>query len=118
MAELATHLLASLELEEPCTLTSEAIQALALHSWPGNVRELRAVLLRAAATSSRTRLDAEDIVHATGRSFGQDAPLGPDPIRVALIATHGNVSAAARLLGIPRSTFRGRMESRAQAPLN
>ena len=119
IADLSAELLSSLELDEPCTLTGEALQALTLHHWPGNVRELRAVLLRAAATSSRTRLDADDVVRAIGRPFGQPlAALGPDPLRAALLATRGNVSAAARILGIPRSTFRGRMRSGPTVPLN
>lgn len=116
IAELAASLLASFELAEPRTLTSEALQALTLHHWPGNVRELRAVLLRAAATSSRTRLDADDVVRAIGRPFG--TPIGPDALRAALLATHGNVSAAARMLGIPRGTFRSRLRHGARAPLN
>jgi DNA-binding NtrC family response regulator len=119
LAELAQHFLAAFELDESRTLTSEALQALALHDWPGNVRELRTVLLRACASSPRIRLDAEDIVRAIGRPLGRPvAALGIDPFKAALLATRGNVSAAARLLGIPRSTLRGRMSTGATVPLN
>jgi two-component system response regulator HydG len=117
--DLAAHLLASFELDEPRTLGSEAHQVLQLHHWPGNVRELRTVLLRAAATSARTRLDAEDVVRAIGRALGQPrGPVGPDPLRAALVATHGNISAAARILGLPRGTFRSRLKASSRPPLN
>ncbi|MBZ0120531.1 MAG: sigma 54-interacting transcriptional regulator [Sandaracinaceae bacterium] len=114
---LAEHLLDRLDLEERRTLTSEAIQVLALHPWPGNVRELRAVLMRAVALSPCTRLDAEDMIRAIGMTFRQSADHASDPFAAALVATNGNVSAAARLLGVPRTTLRDRVRGR-NVPLN
>ncbi len=105
---LAAHFLASFELDERRTLGPDAFQALMLHRWPGNIRELRSVLLRAAALSPRTRLSAEDIVAAIGPSLALDAR--PTCAQAALLATRGNQSAAARLLGVPRSTLRDRLE--------
>jgi DNA-binding NtrC family response regulator len=112
LAPLAEHFLASFTLAEPRRPGPTALQALALHGWPGNVRELRAVLMRAAATSARTTLDAEDIVRAIGPKL-TSVPLPsnhPDAIRSALLATRGNVTAAARLLGRPRATVRDAIE--------
>ena len=66
---------------------------LAAHDWPGNVRELENVLERWLIGGA----------------------VGPAPLREAeriarvLDATGGNVSRAARRLGLPRSTLRGRI---------
>jgi len=110
---LAKHLLATFALDEPRTLGPDALQALTLHRWPGNVRELRSVLLRAAAISPRTKLSAEDVVAAIGPTLALDAR--PTSIEAALLATRGNQSAAARLLGMPRSTLREALERSALA---
>jgi DNA-binding NtrC family response regulator len=108
IAALATHLLTGMQLDEPRTLGSDALQALMLHRWPGNVRELRSVLLRAAASSPRLELSAEDIVKAIGPRLALDTR--PTSVEAALLATRGNQAAAARLLGVPRSTLRDRLE--------
>jgi DNA-binding NtrC family response regulator len=95
----------------PKQLGSAALARLVAHSWPGNVRELGSVLYRAAVSS-----DGEDI-----ESCHVDASLiGPvkarpralsEPEASLLLREHGgNVSAAARTAGVPRSTFRSWLE--------
>ena len=115
---LALHLLRGFRLEIQYELSPQAIQALALHSWPGNVRELRTVLLRAIASADGIVLDAADIVRATGgvlerRAMRCRSRLDALSVAETIEASYGNVTEAARKLGVPRSTLRGFMRSRA-----
>ena len=92
----------------PRELTASAVARLAAHEWPGNVRELRNVLYRAADTVSvGAALDAAEIDAAIRKI---DVPLRPSVTATsarACLAEHGgNVSAAARAAGLPRTTFR------------
>jgi transcriptional regulator with AAA-type ATPase domain len=95
----------------PRELAPEALVRLQAYAWPGNVRELRNVLC-AAAASAGARIEAHDIEAALLRVGGAPHPrdLAPDAIRRALAACGGNHSAAARALGIPRSTLRDRLK--------
>jgi transcriptional regulator of acetoin/glycerol metabolism len=91
-------------------LTDEALQLLARQRWPGNVRELNNVLVHAAMLGESELIDASAVTEAlTARgSVGrpQDRPLDAAAI---LRAARGNISAAARQAGLPRSTFRDRL---------
>ncbi len=89
-------------------LTPAAIALLAAHDWPGNVRELRNVLYRAADLTSGERwISAAVIERALRRSVSSsNLTLTPDLAKEWLMQHRGNVSAAARAAGIPRSTFR------------
>jgi DNA-binding NtrC family response regulator len=90
------------------SLTPAAIARLTSHEWPGNVRELRNVLCRAAdATGTGSRIDVEDVDRAMRR----------EPLALAKCITRqraqelfrenaGNLSAAARAAGLPRTSFR------------
>jgi transcriptional regulator with GAF, ATPase, and Fis domain len=92
----------------PRELTSGALARLSAHSWPGNVRELRNVLCRAADTSfASARIEAEGIDKAIRR----DAPaiakcVTSQRARELLRQSAGNLSAAARAAGMPRTSFR------------
>ncbi|MCZ7682452.1 MAG: sigma-54 dependent transcriptional regulator [Sandaracinaceae bacterium] len=114
---IATHLLGTLGLEHRHELSPTAIQALALHDWPGNVRELRAVLLRAVANADAPVLDAADIVRATQgftvRPRRSRMLLDPTMVAEAVADSKGNVTEAARRLGVPRSTLRHYVRVRA-----
>jgi len=95
----------------PKTLSSAAIARLAAESWPGNVRELRNAVLRAASIAPRETIDAIDIERALtpdGRVIEPMAGRALSPqLAKTLVRDHGgNVSAAARALGMSRSTFR------------
>jgi DNA-binding NtrC family response regulator len=94
-------------------LTPDAIARLAVHDWPGNVRELRNVLLR-ACDESREIIDADDIDRVLGALRLRSATVKPPTAEEAeamLVRRGGNVSAAARSLGVPRSTLRKLLES-------
>jgi transcriptional regulator of acetoin/glycerol metabolism len=91
-------------------LTDDAFSRLVAHDWPGNARELRNVLC-AAAASAGGRIEAGDIERALARV---GAPLwGRALDREALLRVvedhRGNLSAAARTLGIARTTLRDRL---------
>ncbi len=92
----------------PRSLTSAALSRLAAHEWPGNVRELRNALCRAAdAAGTRARLDADDINRALRRDRdGLAKCVTRERAHELLRATEGNLSAAARAAGLPRTSFR------------
>jgi transcriptional regulator with AAA-type ATPase domain len=88
-------------------LSGSALSRLLAHDWPGNVRELSAVLYRAAMRSPGVDIQEQHVelpevlMHAA--TAAREAPERAFEI---LDAQAGNVSAAARAAGVPRSTFR------------
>jgi len=90
------------------TLTPAAVARLAAHDWPGNVRELRNVLCRAAdATTRAAGIDSGDIDRAMRRDVPAiSAGTTPAGARALLREHGGNLSAAARAAGMPRTSFR------------
>ena len=120
----------------PCRLTPEA-QALWLHyAFPGNVRELRNIVIRLLTRCAGQDIDVErlrqelvlepltaaaaDSPEAVVRQALEQAGFQLDTelkrweglyIRTALELAQGNVSQAARLLGINRTTLYSRLEN-------
>ena len=98
-------------------ISADALERLAAHDWPGNIRELENVLKRSCLLSEGPAIQAEDLVFSQPSSSGamaapeapriRDLPkeLARETMVRALAETRGNVSAAARRLGIGRSTF-------------
>ena len=98
----------------PRDLTQSAASELIGHHWQGNVRELHATLMRAAvyAKARQCRLiDAGAVRRALRRAaLAPAASLTGGRAHSLLVAHEGNVSAAARAAGVPRTTFRKLLE--------
>ncbi len=109
---LAAHFLRSVEAHVGERRLSEGAMArLLAHSWAGNVRELRNVVRAAAVRSAGQVLDAQDLEAALERlgSPRDPRPLDTQGLAHVLERHRGNAAAAARALGIPRSTLRDRL---------
>jgi DNA-binding NtrC family response regulator len=109
-------------------LSADAKEAMLAHPWPGNVRELAHVLLQALAmredevlTAAHLGLGAAaPIATPTGGSEAIDVDFSTGAVsladvekkllQAALAHAGGNISEAARLVGMPRGSFRYRLE--------
>jgi DNA-binding NtrC family response regulator len=98
-------------------LSPAAMEALLAHPWPGNVRELEHVIERACLLAAGEEIQAEELVL---RARGAAAPKLEEMtledverylIERALAAQGGNVSEAARVLGLSRSALYRRLAS-------
>ena len=95
---------------------SDAMEALLKHSWPGNVRELDHTIERAVLMAEATVVRARDL----GLDAGVDGAASLDQmsleevervlIRKALARAAGNVSDAAKALGLSRSALYRRIK--------
>lgn len=105
--------------------TEEAMALLQNYAWPGNVRELRNVVERLMLFSKSRAISAEDLpptIRFASDPGVEGCPfvLPEDGIHLesverglvvqALDRTHGNQTAAAKLLGISRYALRNRMK--------
>ncbi|MBF2714411.1 sigma-54-dependent Fis family transcriptional regulator [Agrobacterium vitis] len=80
------------------------------HRWPGNIRELDNTIAFAAALCDDGLIEVTDLPeHLAGsvQLLGDDSPEAE--LRAVLAACHGNISEAARRLGIDRTTMHRRM---------
>ncbi len=104
-------------------LTGGALHRLQAYGWPGNVRQLRAVLESAAVMSEADLIDADALPLGGNLSelvtTGGDMPGTLDmdqietwAIRRALKQTGGNVSQAARVLGMSRDTLHTKLKKK------
>lgn len=98
-------------------LSAQAVQALGAYHWPGNVRELKHMIERAVLLSGEGELSAESLslsaAAETGDPFKPDLTLDNAElmlIKNALEKCNGNVSKAARELGITRMALRYRIK--------
>src|SRR3984893_11240541 len=117
-------------------VTPEAMNALLTYNWPGNVRELRTAIEHGVVMSTGPKITLRDLPAAVRQAAGQALPRGlgqslreksgPLDLREtekklilqALSATNGNVTAAAKKLGISRRTLHRKINemNAAQAP--
>jgi DNA-binding NtrC family response regulator len=98
---------------------AEALEGLLAHPWPGNVRELDHAVERAVLMATGERIRVADL----GLRRGGDAPRLEDLsleevegllVRKAMDRFGGNVSHAARALGLSRSALYRRLEKYGQ----
>jgi len=130
----------------PFTLNHTGLTEWRAYSFPGNVRELKNIVIRLITKHAghelgpaeiRTEFDLETIAEssdgndakslleqakvrlARGRGFNLDDALRESEqayIEAALALCHGNVSQAAKMLGINRTTLYSRLEIFAKSP--
>ena len=97
-------------------LNKAALKLLVNHDWPGNVRELSNVLERAVLMSSSGLLSPGEIALEEIPAEGEfslksvSAEAEKSTITMALTRTGGNVTRAAKLLGISRVTLQKKMK--------
>lgn len=109
----------------PPGLSGAARDLLAHHLWPGNVRELRHALERAVLLQAEGTIDTAHLALAPAPRPAPAPPPLPQELNLhrlehealtkALQRAYGNVSQAARLLGISRDTMRYRIARHALA---
>jgi two-component system response regulator AtoC len=119
-------------------LSPDAIDAIRAHTWPGNVREVLNAMQRVAMLSENELVRAEDLglvqaadplevsndrepdrtgtTELAGLTFDFESAsctftdVERELMKQALAKTRGNVSRAAKLIGMQRSSFRYRIE--------
>ncbi|HEX4708516.1 MAG TPA: sigma-54 dependent transcriptional regulator [Candidatus Udaeobacter sp.] len=103
----------------------EAMDALLAYDWPGNIRELRTAIEHGVVMATRPKITLRDLPVAVRQAATAKLPGGVSPtaafgeksspldlhetekklIAQALAATNGNITAAAKKLGISRRTL-------------
>src|SRR5882724_1897827 len=106
-------------------LTPDAMDALLTYDWPGNVRELRTAIEHGVVMATGPKITLRDLPMAVRQAAGASLPRGISPAKAfgekmnpldlqeteqklvlqALATTRGNVTAAAKKLGISRRTL-------------
>ncbi|MBI5535075.1 MAG: sigma 54-dependent Fis family transcriptional regulator [Deltaproteobacteria bacterium] len=108
ISALVEHFLKQCEAEVgPRRISSAAIGCLAAQRWPGNVRQLKNIVWRAAMLARSETIAASDVEFAI-----HELPAGTlrmsKASAIALVQScEGRVAKAAKMCGVPRSTFRG-----------
>jgi two-component system response regulator AtoC len=106
-------------------LTPDSMNALLTYSWPGNVRELRTAIEHGVVMATGPKITVRDLPSAVREAARATLPRGISPAKAfgeksspldihetekklilqALATTNGNVTAAAKKLGISRRTL-------------
>lgn len=114
----------------PAAIEMDAFQALLAYTWPGNIRELRNVIRTALAICDGGVVRLRDLPSEVRSETAEKAPTPPEaelqdvdaealgPLEIAerdvllrtLRESDGNISHAARALGMSRNTFYRRCE--------
>lgn len=98
-------------------IDASAQAALMTHSWSGNIRELQNCIEKAVILSDGSLLVRKDIGFETSQALAgtirDSMPDGYDEerlVRDAMAQCRGNISAAARMLGVSRPTFYAKLK--------
>ena len=109
----------------PLEITAEAMNTLLTYDWPGNVRELRTAIEHGVVMATGPKITVRDLPAAVRQAVGAALPAGISRAKAfeetagpldlhatekrlimqALAATNGNITAAAKKLGISRRTL-------------
>jgi transcriptional regulator of acetoin/glycerol metabolism len=115
-------MLLSSQIGQSLSFSEEAVEALSLYQWPGNIRELESMLDRAVAISEDTTIGVEHLPTSlladhTGQPGVEQEPVVSmaEAERRAIVnagrATGGNLTQAAAVLGIGRTTLWRKMNT-------
>ncbi len=96
--------------------SDDAVLALRAYEWPGNIRELDHAIERAVLLSEADTIESWDL--ALSRGGGRPSDSGPksldelerEAIKDAIGRSDGNVSEAAKMLGVSRSALYRRLQ--------
>jgi DNA-binding NtrC family response regulator len=109
-------------IEPPCQIARAALRALARYPWPGNIRELQNVIGAAVLASDGATIELNDLPDSVGcytpasglggqvvadrPFFDRLAEFEEAYMRDLLARTEGNLSQAARIAGLSRTSVR------------
>jgi DNA-binding NtrC family response regulator len=106
--------------------TGPAMKRMMDHDWPGNVRELKNVLERARILTGGGKIGPEDLIFLDESPLSGVTPTDPLPETFeelerlyytrALEKSDGSIRAAAKSLGIPKSTLYDRLKRYGLSP--
>ncbi|WP_235537854.1 sigma-54 dependent transcriptional regulator [Pelomonas sp. Root1217] len=110
IALLLRHYLAQFAKERSVELTPDALARLTAYRWPGNVRELRQACERATLLARGPVFAWDDFgLHAAPLAAAEPgldlAQREREAVQAALAQADGNISQAARLLGVSRAAL-------------
>ncbi|WP_337993202.1 sigma-54 dependent transcriptional regulator [Thalassomonas actiniarum] len=105
----------------PITLSSQAQDILCVYDWPGNIRELSHLMERAVLLSQSTEISSQDLSMLVPRSKESEKAnetmtmmtleqAERKLIKQALVTTENNITQAAKLLGLTKSSLYRRLE--------
>lgn len=108
-------------------ISDDALRRLMAYDWPGNVRELENAIESAVALSSESVLTADDLASVPNGALVPNAPNSKELVpleeieRLAILntlrETGGDKLAAARLLGIGKTTLYRKLKAYATTPV-
>ncbi|MEZ4225696.1 MAG: sigma 54-interacting transcriptional regulator [Polyangiaceae bacterium] len=87
---------------DPSAVEVEAVERLLLEAWPGNVRELDAALAAARRADPEPGLRVWGLEEALGKRAVPARALTEDVVNAAIAAAGGNLTQAAKQLGVSR----------------
>lgn len=99
-------------------ISAQALKKLEEYPWPGNIRELQHAIERAVIMSDGNKLEADDFILANSLSKGEEMQLTSynldevekNIIEKVMTRHKGNVSHAAKELGLTRTSLYRRLE--------
>ena len=120
LANHFTHIYAGKYLKKGVSLSQSAIDKLQIHSFPGNVRELQYIIERAVIMADSGELQAHDLVFSPielsasevqqNRKDSNLGELEKNAILRVIDKHSGNISKAAKELGLTRTALYRRLE--------